>query len=766
MVKVPTYRDLTRQGTEIRPTPIRSLSDAEIQNLSNTGIQSFAKGMEQASASVEQIEKIKEKRNKEDNLLWVTTNIAEFKTQVAEQESGWQETYDDPSGAGFTEFAENEFNKIKDELLANAPNDEARDALAVKIEAWRPAAVNSFLSYQTETRYAHLSSEMAIAINKTAMLSYKNPLEWEMHLGSITGMLDGVYDPEDEPKDYLRMLPPKMIETIRDSANNKIISNALEGLIDSNEKEKIDLAINWIKSGIFDDKVNEDTLIQLLNKATSHKEKVSALALENLNQSAKANLSNIAIHGHELSPLTLSHFTLLSDGTKDGIEKATVDYNNYASSVVVGKAIYANNQLMTWYSDKALTDMINTLEPPDKGDPKYKDKPRKYNEDFAIYSGTIEAANEISKRRDANPVEYILSNDKNLANAYAGLEVDDKGIEEGFDENAEYKIALDKVINLQKSMGITNIKYMTNQEENDMIKALTNSDPGFVKAYMTQERAKVGEWADERLSQVITSGNLSQSHAAALMWLDEPEFHELWKAVNMDSKTLDDGIAHIATDSKNITTALAPFEEWREALTINAPDRLPFVNSIQGLLLKRAKLMLASGNYDDLDAAMEGVIDDHFASKFTISDGPSKVLIPIKIMVDGKNKWIGASEKDLAKINGVLNMMLEPDAVNWYDVVPLDSVDPNISDLPDYREDAQNISSTWAWRNTADGLGVELIYNFNSPYPDSIRAVTKDGKPIIFTWEQISFTHFDPEASTFEKMMDKMLNIVRWKDKI
>ena len=111
-------------------------------------------------------------------------------------------------------------------------------------------------------------------------------------------------------------------------------------------------------------------------------------------------------------------------------------------------------------------------------------------------------------------------------------------------------------------------------------------------------------------------------------------------------------------------------------------------------------------------------------------------------------------------------MMLEPDAVSWYDVVPLDSVDPNISDLPDYREDAQNISSTWAWRNTADGLGVELIYNFNSPYPDSIRAVTKDGKPIIFTWEQISFTHFDPEASTFEKMMDKMLNIVRWKDKI
>jgi len=90
-------------------------------------------------------------------------------------------------------------------------------------------------------------------------------------------------------------------------------------------------------------------------------------------------------------------------------------------------------------------------------------------------------------------------------------------------------------------------------------------------------------------------------------------------------------------------------------------------------------------------------------------------------------------------------------------VVPLDSVDPNISDLPDYREDAQNIPSTWAWRNTADGLGVELIYNFNSPYPDSIRAVTKDGKPIIYTWEQISFAHWSPGDSNKNNFMGKML---------
>ena len=748
MVKVPSYDDINRQSPGIRPDPVRSLSDAEIRNMSDIGLSRVGEGTKKVGKTLLDIEI---KKQEEDNLLWVTSNIADFKTQIIENESTWQETHEAEDGKGFADYAESEFNKIKDSLLANAPNDKAREELAIKIEAYRPTALNSFIVHETNTRYAYINNEIGIAINKEAMLAYNDPINWELYLGSITKMFDNVIDIHGKYKeDYLTMLPPKKINAIKDTANNAIISNALEGLIDSDIKENIDLAINWIESGKFNDKVSEDTLIKLLNKAKSYKEKVGALAIKDLNDRITANINNVSINGDEFSPITLADFHAISDGTPAGLEEAEAKFLEYSSKIRVGKKVFANKESLTWMPNNKVEDYIENLEPPSaltdiKGDAS------RYNEEFDIWTGTTEMARNLLQWRQSDSFGYVLANDEKLKNRYLGLADDGSELEENFDKNAQYKLALDEIINLQITMGIKDIKYMSIEEEQNMIEMLQSKDGNLVLAYIQQERNKVGDWVDERLNQVITNGNLPAIHAAALMWIGEPQFVDLWKTVNISDTELNKSIAHIPMDEGAMATALATFQPYRISLTQNAPERVEFVNALQTLMVKKAKSLLAAGNYASMEEAMEQVVESYFGKNFVIGHD-NNYLIPVKIKVGDNIKYIANDESQIEHINGVLNMLLAPKYLGTMDIAPLDSADPNISDLYQWRENAQTESNIFAWRNTSDGKGVELIWNF-SGYPDDIRVYTKDKQPIMLTWEQVSLHHV--ESSAYGSMLEQ-----------
>ena len=193
--------------------------------------------------------------------------------------------------------------------------------------------------------------------------------------------------------------------------------------------------------------------------------------------------------------------------------------------------------------------------------------------------------------------------------------------------------------------------------------------------------------------------------------------------LKIDTKNLDQTLV---TDTTNEIKTL--FMPVRDAVVSSNIQAIQMVDGWQNLLEKKALSLIAQDSKLTYTDAAERVFKEMITDKFLI--GEHYIIPRQSTNYDDISDLTSAADIFVTKLKEQnLEVLMMGDAI----------MDTQTGWLSTYQKN--NLEANVQWRNTADGTGIELVYNFSGDtYPVKSTGDNYDydaGGPVTLTWENL-----------------------------
>ena len=694
--KIPTYDrqvGMSDQG-------IRGFSGGEIAQASDTGLESLGRGMVNLSGSLANIEK--DRMRKEAN-LWASESYEKIHKKYTEWELQAESSDQTLDGKGHTTNALNQFQKFSDETLKEAPSRMAQDMWKQKMNQYKMSVFNSAIKYESSKRINYQKTSLENTSNGMALRFAEDPALWNDITSSFDQLLNGLSDsPETEAiEGYKNIWNKTTIEAMKKKGLAYIAETGIDAIAGSGDKGKLAAVKAQLDSGVFDKVLEADKLLALKNKVNGIVNQATRAAKAKFGIQQEDNIANIIENGKPVHDVTEEEFTYYY-----GSDNA--EWVLYQEKVNAANKIYSGVTAMSGMSLTEQADYINKL-------------PTKSAQDKDIKAKLIEQQTNMVKLMDDDPVSYAQRFRKDIFNK---LSSDDKIVkQEGLFELEQ----LQKDFNKQQS----DVVYLSDAQRNTLINTLTspeNADKETVQLLVTNLKEEYGDYFDNIMAELVIKGKMNNNLAAAMMYVDDIHiFGELFQAARMSI----DVNAISASDKDTIKNDIqSQFISIRQALTRHNTAAIPMVDGWQNLMSKLISVRVAKG--ENVNDAISNVMERYITEKFLITEN---FIIPKSVNAGNYSEaTIEAAGKS------IIENLKESDIQVLMSGNPLNDtigLDPKIGNYSSIQKDA--LETNVAWRNTADGSGLELVWSFDEKgtYPVYQMDGESGKSKVVVTWENL-----------------------------
>ena len=641
--------------------------------------------------------KIKEVNNRQEAILWVGENFNTLHKNHTEWEEEFKKTDETKGGKGFTTKSLEKMMAFADEMLLKAPNKDAENLWKQKINQYKLQVFNSATQHEATMQLFEQKTQLSEITNGFALTAVKDPENFDTIIADFDKILDGLdIKGTEKIEGYTNIWNQKTLGTEKKSGKSYIATTMIQGVIDSGDKTRIDLVKSMIESGKFDKIIEADKLISLKNKINGVKNQIDAGEKFNFKVKMDDNIAAMETNGevtHDLAEADIEFYT-----GKGGVAE-------YKYLVGIAQSVHSELSKVSMMNANEASGYIAELPTDTKANILIKSKVEGHFQNMA-------------KLMNHDPISFTQTYRKDI---YEKLNSDNNSIKQ--DGIGELK-------NLQKLWGIlpSDIRVLSLSEISSLTEMFTNpavNDAQNVQALVTQLKADYGDYFDDAIQDLIQHGKLNANVAAALMYSNDIDFPGILIAARLkiDTTNLDQTLV---TDTTNEIKTL--FMPVRDAVVSSNIEAIKMVDGWQNLLEKKALSLIAQDSKLSYKDAADRVFKEMITDKFLI--GEHYIIPRQSTNYDDISDLTAAADIFVTKLKEQnLEVLMMGDAI----------MDTQTGWLSTYQKN--NLEANVQWRNTADGTGIELVYNFSGDtYPVKSTGDNYDydaGGPVTLTWENL-----------------------------
>jgi len=712
MVKIPTYTSEFKKRTVVTDA-YTGFSGGEMQVASRTGVTQAGKAINIAAHHLRKIEEAKEFK---DNSLWITENFERMDTEMYTYGIEAKKTNIDINAEGHTTNMLAEFQKKSDEILKTAPNKKAADAWRIKMNSYKNKIANNATRYEAEQTIEGDKIKINNSLNYSAINAQNNFLDTFDIIERMKNSFMALDNPETKNiEGYQNRFTRAAIENFINEGGAFISKSMINAVLERADFSEIAVVKKWLDDGKFDKLLDPNDIVQFKNKLDGIKKVKDGEFLSNHKVKIDENFTEMLKNGNELHSEVLSEmFEIHGENSFAASE--------YKKDLAMYESAYSE---ITKISTMSKSDMFAYAAGLDDGNQR----------DRKVQEVVIAKAKEISALMEHNPVLwakeyrpdiYIDLNVSKTAQA-AATEGDDEP------DSAQTINAMNSLIEAQITFGIApwEVKVLSTDQSAafaDIIQNTKNAET--LKSLFDLWKNQYGDNFDIIVNQMIQEDKLDPLWASAMIYLDDVEFAAIMKKgvfTKADISKLDsESKVELASIQEELKLK---FDDLRIALTKYNTRALPTVNGWEQLLLNYTAINYIKGNKKDPgEKAWKNLIE----TKFHILDS---LIIPLnKInskkqeeyesgMAHFKDNMLKDWNLDILRAGGILD-----DQINYLDF------------------NKENADINVFFRNTADGSGVELIWDgmalgtWPVSYTEKVPDVIAFSKPkaVVLTWKELN----------------------------
>ena len=679
MVKIPTYdgsvqrRSSTGQGAQ-------GFSGGQIAVASDTGLTSFGKGITNMGETMAKIEVDKMKK---EATLWNSTSYEKVFTEYNEWQNKQETEYEKPGAKGFTNDALGKFQELSDKYLGEAPNKYAIQEWKQRMNAFKMQVFKQATAFEAEETLEYQKDQFNETIESIALRAAIDPEGWDLNTyqSTVKQILDGLDTKEtDGIEGYSNLWNKNELKKANDRALAYIAETMITSVIDEGDPLKVAMIKEMFETGRFAKVLDADKHQALKNKAFGIKNAIDKEEKRKFEVKIEDNLANVATNGNAVHELTEDQFKYYY-----GDNNAA--YGDYLRKFEVGKKIYTHTTAVSTMDLNGMTDYVNKL-------------PDTTADEKLIKSEMGKKVTQMAELMQSDAVVYAQTYRKDIFNKIKS------------DDLATRMEGYNSLIEMQESFGIRGEDkvLLGDVERARLSQTFMDSniaDKESIQAFVIQLKEEYGDYFDDVMAELIVHGKLDKNVAAAMMYVGDPDFGAIFEASRM--KLDKNAIARADNETINATIQ-ADFIAIRQALTKTNANAIPMVDGWQNLITKMVKMKVSQGV--EVNDAIKQVTDQYITGKYHIGED---FIVP---------KLSPNTNLDISQFKAVANNVLETISQSGLDFeilnsgnVTLDTYGQSTGQYKSIQGDLRPTNTKW--RNTADGTGVELVYDFgeNGYYP-------------------------------------------------
>ena len=705
MVKIPTYDNQYKTRTTVTDA-YTGFSGGEIQVASQSG--NLGYNIKKTAGVVDKYQKVKDER---EGKVWLSKSKSDMQIWMVKENERIKKENPNLNAEGHTKKVIESFKKKSDEIKKNAPNKWASDNWEINH--------NTLLAseFETATRYEAEASVTAdlVGIEEAAKAAtqvlMENPYEIVKKIEEIEALFTTYDNPDTkEIEGYAGRINIAKLNKKKKAIIGKMIKDTVESIIQKGDVEQIESAKALLGGKLFQKHLDIDTQQSLIKQLENKKVEKDGAFINEVNSQKEKNLNSIMTTGEPKFQDVEANLIAIH-----GEKSKVVD--NYRRDVEMAKTIY-NKSKEAYSGDMAiqgglLEELQEKMLTGDKRDEKI----------FLAVSKNIEIFNKMIRE---NPMAWAREYRPEL---YERLTTKVDPSEDGYEEAfATKQAAYKEILDLQTKFGVDswNLKIVSDDVAENyamQIKAFPDAQQALAFfMFLKQEHGE--EYFPILLDQMIQSKMLDPKWDAAIQYLESPVAEDIVR----------NGILNKADISK-----LSPNQQAIIKTINNAGS---FVDGWISLLENYAiNSFIRDGDQRSAAKAFKRFVED----KFIVSE--QGVLIERSSYKDDKGRTIIFEKEDYD--NGLKTFI--NDELPKLDLVPMKQGGVLDSEgLINYKDwHKENAAMNVAWRNTADGSGVELVWtnSLGMTWPVSFHGQgtapgEDDVRRVVLSWDDLnSYIH-------------------------
>ena len=691
MVKIPSYDDMKK--VQMSDQGAQGFSGGQIQVASDTGLTSFGRGMQNMGETMAKIEVDKMKK---EATLWNSNSYEKVFKEYNEWQDKQEIDYDKPGAKGFTTSALAKFQELSDKYLGEAPNKYAIQEWKQRMNQFKMTVFKQATTFEAAETLAYQKDQLDETVNNIALRAANEPEGWDsaVYQNAIKDIINGLDTKEtDAIEGYSNIWSKKNLKAAEKNALAYIAETMIESAIDEGDPFKIGLMKEYFEAGRFAKVLDADKHQALKNKLYGIKGAIDKELKRQFEVKIEDNLSGYKDNGkpvHEITEAEFKHFY--------GDNNA--QWGDYQRKVKIGNSLYTHTQAISTMDLEGMSKYIENL-------------PGTTVDEKLIKSEMAKMASGMVELMESDSVLYAQ---KYRPDIYNKIQSEDK---------ATRMQGYFSLLEMQDSFGIRgeDLVLLGDSERSRLVQTFmdaTIADKESIQAFVIQLKDEYGDYFDDVMAELIIHGKLDKNVAAAMMYINDPDFGQIFEAARkqIDKNNLADGDMKIITES--IQSTMLPI---RQALTKTNANAISMVDGWQNVIEKM--VMLKVGQGEEVNQAIKDVTKQFLSDKFHIGED---FIVP---------KTNPNTKYDISQFKSVANNMLETLNQSGLDFeillagnVTLDTIGQNTGQYKSVQNALR--STNTKWRNTPDGKGIELVYDFgeNGYYPVYFNrgAVAPDGK--------------------------------------
>jgi len=704
MVKIPTYDDMKK--VPMSDQGATGFSGGQIGVASDTGLQSFGRGVQNMATNLKNIEVDKQKKSAE---LWVGESNEKLYREFNEWEKQFQIDDDSVDGKGSTTQYLDKFQELSDKYLKESPNKYATQAWKKTMNNFKLEVFKSGAQYEAARLLLYQTESLNDIKDGKVYKVVENPAAWGVVIDSYTQLIDGLEDsPETKGiEGYANIWSDVKRKAELEDGLNYIAKTAIDAILDEGDASKIKLLKAMFDKGNFKKYMDAEEYLGYKNKIEQWEKGVSKLEIAKFEKNAKDSLDVAIETGTPKHDLKEADFIAIY-----GKETGEVKFFEYDNAIKLVKKSWATSATIT-SGNMSKTEIREYV----------KNLPRDSSDNIAISDHVHKVESDMEKQMEENPVGFIQKYHKSLFKKLIS------------DDAVTVQAGISEFIQFQKNYGVKDIDILGNDHRQEIVRTIMdpNANAESIGVIMAGMRTKYGDHFDTVMANLINKADLNGMVAASLMYYNEPEFNEIFSIskLKLDTKGMDTVAGDISKD------VFAAFEPIYQALTGGNIKNTPMVDGWKALIEKAVLARIKSNPQLNTSDVVNQVMATYIDSKYFVTD---EFIVPKQETSYDADAIEMVAEKYIEDIkNTDLVVLLSGNEMR--DKI-FNNTEGGESFLAKMQKD--NISVNTRWRNKADGTGIELVWHFdagNFPVYEKVplSEFEKDGtgeQQIEITWEE------------------------------
>jgi len=698
MVKIPTY-DTQIQKRTSTGEGAQGFSGGQIAVASDTGLQDFGRGVRNLASNLKTIEV---NRQKKEATLWASSSYEKVYKEYSEWEKEAEINYEEAGAKGHTEKALKKFQEISDKYLAESPNQYATQEWKLKMNQFKMQVFKDATGFEAAETLEHQKDQLQETVESIAIRAAENPEAWKagQFQATVEQIINGLADNKDTEniEGYNNLWSKSKLKNAKEQALAYIAETMIQSVIDEGDTAKINQVKDMFDKGRFKQVLTAEKHQALRNKLFGLSGAINKAERKKFEIKLEDNVVNIAENGvptHEVTEEEFNHW----------YGKNNAQWVEYQRQVKKYEQVYIGASAMATMTPNGMAEYIDNL-------------PTVTADQKEIKTLMQEHAQKMIKLMDDDPIQFASRYRKDIFNK---IQSDDKATkQQGLFELEQMQIGFGKQPSEVMFLGDTERERLVTYFSDP-----ANSDAQKIGFMIQEMKEEYGQYFDDVMAELVLSGKLDPTLSAAMMYADDNDFGLLFQSarIPVDTSNLKE---NTMTDI-NIGMQ-AKFEDIRKAITETNPEAIPMLDGWQNLIEKRA-LLLAKNM--DANQAVDQAYQQFVSDKFHIG---ADFLVPKQIK-DG-NKIIPLGDYGINQFQEVLNNYVKgisnSEEANLSILLAGDAdLDAAGTNDGSYKTIQRKVlEANTRWRMTADGKGVELVWNFQEKghYPVYIMDNGKERK--------------------------------------